>query len=127
MELPYSLVQDFTLFVILREPNIEIWKQKLDWIAERGGMVLLTTHPDYMCFDGTEKAWDEYPVSYYEQLLEYVREKYRDVFWSALPRDVARFYRARVPLPSRNSRKKICMLTRHCSVHAACTFFYVES
>ena len=111
VELPYSLVQDFTLFVILREPNIEIWKQKLDWIAERGGMVLLTTHPDYMCFDSTEKAWDEYPVSHYEELLDYVRGRYNDVYWSALPRDVARFYRDRVPLSSRNSRKKICMLT----------------
>lgn len=50
VELPHSLVQDFTLFVILRERNIAIWRRKLDWIAERGGMALLKTHPDYMCF-----------------------------------------------------------------------------
>ena len=111
VELPYSLVQDFTLFVILREQSIEIWKRKLDWIAERGGMVLLTTHPDYMCFDGSKKAWDEYSVSHYEELLDYVRGQYKDAFWSALPRDVARFYCASVPLSARNSRKKICMLT----------------
>ena len=51
VELPYTLVQDFTLFIVLREGNIDIWKQKLDWVAEHGGMALLNTHPDYMCFD----------------------------------------------------------------------------
>jgi len=110
VELPYTLPQDFTLFLVLREPNINIWKQKLDWIAERGGMALLNTHPDYMCFQGAG-ARDEFPVSYYEDFLRYAREKYDGTFWSALPRDTARFYCANVPKSSRNSRKKICMLT----------------
>jgi glycosyltransferase involved in cell wall biosynthesis len=110
VELPCTLPQDFTLFVVLREPNIDIWKRKLDWIAERGGMALLNTHPDYMCFEGNERQRDEFPVSYYEEFLSYVREKYEGTCWTALPRDVARFYCAKVPAPSRNSRKKICML-----------------
>jgi|HubBroStandDraft_4_1064222.scaffolds.fasta_scaffold01521_4 glycosyltransferase involved in cell wall biosynthesis/peptidoglycan/xylan/chitin deacetylase (PgdA/CDA1 family) len=110
VELPYTLPQDFTLFSVLRESNIDIWKQKLDWIAERGGMALLNTHPDYMCFEG-EKARDEFPASYYEDFLRYAREKYDDSFWTGQPRDIARFYCASVPESSRNSRKKICMLT----------------
>lgn len=109
VELPYTLVQDFTLFEVLREQSIEIWKQKLDWIAQRGGMVLLNTHPDYMCFRG-EKARGEYPVSYYEDFLAYVREKYEGAFWAALPREVARYYCASLPLSARNTRKKICMV-----------------
>ncbi|MCZ2147217.1 MAG: glycosyltransferase [Bryobacterales bacterium] len=111
VELPYTLVQDFTLFVVLREQNIAIWKRKLDWIAEHGGMALLNTHPDYMCFDGGKPARDEYPVSHYEELLTYVREKYEGAFWSGTPREAAQFYRASLPLSSRNSRKKICMVT----------------
>src|SRR5258708_4795617 len=67
VELPYTLVQDFTLFVVLRERNIEIWKHKLAWIAERGGMALLNTHPDYMNFDGSTRERDEFPVSHYEE------------------------------------------------------------
>ncbi|MBZ5581458.1 MAG: glycosyltransferase [Acidobacteriia bacterium] len=90
VELPYTLPQDFTLFVILRERNIEIWKRKLDWLAERGGMVLLNTHPDYMSFQGAP-ARDEYPASYYEEFLAYVRQKYEGLFWTARPCDVARF------------------------------------
>jgi glycosyltransferase involved in cell wall biosynthesis/peptidoglycan/xylan/chitin deacetylase (PgdA/CDA1 family) len=109
VELPYSLVQDFTLFVILREPGIEIWKRKLDWIAEHGGMALLTTHPDYMAFDNGP-ARDEYPVARYEELLRYVRERYDNLFWMATPREVARYYRETVPAASRNTRKRVCML-----------------
>ena len=109
VELPYTLVQDFTLFVILRERTIDIWKQKLDWIAARGGMVLLNTHPDYMCFNGDQQQ-DEFPVSYYEEFLSFVQEKYEGQFWSALPREVARYYCAALPVSSRNTRKKVCML-----------------
>ena len=103
VELPYTLAQDFTLFVILREPNIDIWKRKLDWVAERGGMALVNTHPDYMCFGDTKKARDEFPAYYYEELLSYIRQRYEGVFWSALPRDVARFYRAAVVAEPRSS------------------------
>jgi glycosyltransferase involved in cell wall biosynthesis len=93
----------------MREPNIEIWKQKLDWVAAHGGMALLTTHPDYMALDG-QPARDEYPAAYYEEFLRYVREKYEGQFWAATPREVSRYYCASVPAASRNTRKKVCML-----------------
>ena len=110
VELPYTLPQDFTLFVVLREADIKIWKTKVDWIVEHGGMVLLITHPDYICFDGSKKDRDEFPVSYYEDLLRYLREKYEGQFWAALPREVARYYCASLPVAERNTRRKICML-----------------
>ena len=92
VELPYTLVQDYSLFVILQEKTIDIWKRKVDWVAANGGMVLINTHPDYMCFSGkTERH--EYPVSRYEELLSYICDNYGGAFWHALPRDVARFYR----------------------------------
>jgi len=109
VELPYTLIQDFNLFMVLRERNIDTWKRKVDWVAEHGGMVLLNTHPDYMCFQG-KKARDEYPASYYEEFLSYVRDKHEGSFWCALPRDVARYYCAKVPPSARNTRKKVCMV-----------------
>jgi glycosyltransferase involved in cell wall biosynthesis/peptidoglycan/xylan/chitin deacetylase (PgdA/CDA1 family) len=111
VELPYTLVQDFNLFVVLRDRNIDVWKRKLDWIAAHGGMALLNTHPDYMCFGNSEMGRDEFPVAYYEEFLKYVRDNYADTAWHALPREVARYYKSSVPLAARNSRKKICMLT----------------
>jgi glycosyltransferase involved in cell wall biosynthesis len=110
VELPYTLAQDFTLFTILQEKNIDIWKQKVDWIAEHGGMVLLNTHPDYMCFDGGKPERDEFPVAHYAELLSYVRDKYQGRYWHALPREVSDYYRESVPAGERNSRKKICMV-----------------
>jgi len=109
VELPYTLVQDFTLFTVFRERNIEVWKRKLDWIAERGGMALINTHPDYMCFGGLEGR-DEYPVSRYEEFLRYVKEKYEGAYWPAKPKEVARYYAGKVPSSTRNTRRKICML-----------------
>jgi glycosyltransferase involved in cell wall biosynthesis len=112
VELPYTLPQDFTLFVVLREPNIEIWKKKLDWVAARGGMALLNTHPDYMCFEGKTKK-DEFPSAFYEEFLTYAKEKYADAYWSTTPCEVARFYCSAMPLTERNSRKKVGMLVHN--------------
>ena len=93
VEMPYTMPQDFTVFVILQERSIDIWKNKLDWIASRGGMCLLITHPDYMAIDGKPRRFDEYPVEYYKDLLGYVREKYAGQYWNATPGDVARHFR----------------------------------
>jgi glycosyltransferase involved in cell wall biosynthesis/peptidoglycan/xylan/chitin deacetylase (PgdA/CDA1 family) len=109
VELPYTLIQDFNLFIVLRERNIDVWTKKLDWIAEHGGMALLNTHPDYMCFEGT-RARDEYPVRYYEEFLSYIREKYEGQFWSGVARDVNQHYRASAPVSLRNTRRRICMV-----------------
>lgn len=92
VELPYTLVQDFTLFILMQEKNISMWKQKLDWIAEQGGMALLITHPDYMNFPNGESREESYPVDYYVEILKYVEEYYSGQYWLALPKEVAHFY-----------------------------------
>jgi peptidoglycan/xylan/chitin deacetylase (PgdA/CDA1 family) len=94
VELPYTLPQDHCLFIILREEDNHIWEQKLDWIAENGGMALLNTHPDYMNFDETQCSLEQYPVGYYIDLLEYIRTKYEGQYWHILPRELARFWKS---------------------------------
>jgi hypothetical protein len=93
VELPYTMPQDFTLFILMRHDNIDIWKKKLDWIVDHGGMVLINTHPDYMNFRNGKTTCEEYPVHYYEGLINYIKTKYEGQYWHALPRDVARFWR----------------------------------
>ena len=93
VELPYTLPQDFTLFVLMKEKNIDIWKKKLDWIVERGGMVLLITHPDYMNGHNGRCTIDEYPMEFYKELLDYVRCKYEGQYWHPLPKEIARFWK----------------------------------
>ncbi len=94
IELPCTLPQDHCLFVILQEKSIDIWKEKADWIAEKGGMVLVNTHPDYMRFEKGACRGEEYPVTFYSDLLNYLNECYAGDFWHALPRDVASFVRS---------------------------------
>jgi glycosyltransferase involved in cell wall biosynthesis len=90
VELPYTLPQDSTLFLVLRETTLEIWIRKLDWIAEQGGMVLLDAHPDYMSFSDSRQTAKKYPVALYREFLTYVRTRYADQYWHALPKDVAK-------------------------------------
>ena len=94
VELPYTIPQDLTVFVLLQERDIRIWKEKLDWVAERGGMALLNTHPDYMHVHDEKPRVDEYPQQLYMDLLRYVQREYSGKFWHALPREVARFWRS---------------------------------
>jgi hypothetical protein len=94
VELPYTLPQDFTLFVLLKEKNIKIWQEKLDWIVERGGMALLNTHPDYMSFNKNPLEIEEYPAQLYREFLCYVRDTYRDDYWPVLPKDMAAFWKS---------------------------------
>lgn len=89
VELPYTLPQDFTLFVILGENGIDIWKQKLDWIASNGGMALLNSHPDYMNLTGDRCGLEEYPVEYYADLLVHIKDKYRNQYWHARADEIA--------------------------------------
>lgn len=102
VELPYTLPQDFYLFVLMKHDNAAIWKKKLDWIAENGGMALLITHPDYMCFGDAKCGFQEYPVAIYEEFLDYVTTKYRHQFWHGLPKDLAAYYKKTIAA-ARNS------------------------
>jgi hypothetical protein len=91
-ELPYTLVQDSTLFLILQEKTIAVWREKLDWIANSGGMALVNVHPDYIDFGETgTPASNQFPASRYLELLDLLKTKYQDEYWAALPRDVASY------------------------------------
>jgi hypothetical protein len=92
VELPYTLPQDFTLFVLMKETNIDIWKQKLNWIVKNRGMALLNTHPDYMAFNGTKIREDQYPAKYYRTLLEHIKRRYEGLYWHVLPREIATYF-----------------------------------
>lgn len=93
VELPYTLPQDFTLFVIMNEKGPDIWNRKIRWIAEHGGMALLNVHPDYMRFDGKRPRVDEYPREYYEAFLHHMKTVYESRYWHVLPREIAGFWR----------------------------------
>lgn len=92
VELPYTLPQDHTLYILMREKDNELWRKKLDWVAAHGGMALFISHPDYMGFDVERMKFYEYPVHIYEEFLVYIKTKYEGHYWHALPREMARYW-----------------------------------
>jgi len=99
VELPYTLPQDHCLFTILKEKTNAIWEEKLDWIASNGGMALLNAHPDYMDFGGSGRSFEEYPIDYYLDFLDYIRSHYAGQYWHALPAEVAKYWKETMPMP----------------------------
>jgi hypothetical protein len=89
MELPYTLPQDYTLFILLGEKGNDLWKRKLRWIADNGGMAFLIAHPDYMHFGPGRAGFQEYPVELYREFLEHLLDEYAGQYWHALPKEVA--------------------------------------
>lgn len=92
VELPYTLVQDSTLFTLLSERQPDIWFKKVDWLAQNGGMVLVNVHPDYTAMNGARNSRWEYPVQLYRQLLEYLRCRYQGAYWHVTAAEMASWY-----------------------------------
>ena len=85
VELPITLPQDHTLFVILQHADAGLWLRKAGHIRDRGGMVLVVTHPDY--------AHDQRLANGYQTLLDTFAAD--ATAWRALPREVAALWRQR--------------------------------
>jgi hypothetical protein len=94
VELPITLVQDHTLFEILRRRSIDLWIQKSDWIIRHRGLINVIVHPDYLLTQERLKL--------YEAFLIHLRERIdRDRGWHALPREIATWWRTRARLLER--------------------------
>lgn len=93
-ELPYTLPQDFTMYILMKERDAAVWRKKLNWIAQFGGMALLNTHPDYMSFEGTSPGPEEYPAQNYIDFLTYLKETFDQQYWHALSENVALFLKS---------------------------------
>jgi hypothetical protein len=88
LELPLTTIQDYTLFHILGDYSIDIWKQQINLLVEHHGLVSIITHPDYL------RGARERQV--YVELLRYLlARRDRDHLWIALPGDINRWWRSR--------------------------------
>ena len=88
VELPLTTTQDYSLFHILGEYSIERWKQQIDLILRRNGLISFIIHPDYVI---EKKAREVYVALL--QYLSQLREEGK--LWIAKPGEVARWWRQR--------------------------------
>jgi hypothetical protein len=88
LELPVTTTQDYSIFHILNQYSIDLWKRQIAAIAERHGLASFIIHPDYV---REPRAQDTYKA-----LLAYLaRLRSEQGFWIALPREVNRWWRQR--------------------------------
>lgn len=111
VELPYTLPQDSTLFLLLQEKNNDTWIRKLDWLAKHGGMALINVHPDYIRFEDEPVSPQTYDVGLYERFLKYVKDRYANLYWQPLPREVSAYVSSLRPRVTRARRLRVCMVT----------------
>jgi len=91
LELPLTTSQDYSLFHILNDYSIDVWKKQLDLIRRRNGLMSFIAHPDYLITSRTRKV--------YESLLDYLRQMVaRERIWAALPGEVDQWWRTRSQL-----------------------------
>jgi len=88
LELPVTTSQDYTMFQILRKYSIDLWKEQVDLIRQRNGLISFITHPDYLL--------ERRARSVYESLLVYLRGLCAQYgIWEAVPGQLDRWWRAR--------------------------------
>lgn len=93
IEMPYTLPQDFTPFILMDEKTPKIWTDKLDWIAENNGMALVNVHPDYIQFENPSVEREEFPVEIYTGFLSHIQTRYSGLYWNPKPEDLALFWK----------------------------------
>ena len=82
VELPYTLMQDHTLFEVMGQKSPSLWIEKIEFIQMYRGMALLNTHPDYLKNNSR--------LGIYREFLETISE--RSDYWHALPFEAARWW-----------------------------------
>lgn len=88
LELPLTTAQDYSVFHILNDYSLGLWKEQIKLVRERNGLLSFLSHPDYLIDDRSRKI--------YESLLSYLKEIVSvNKIWRALPAEVDRWWRAR--------------------------------
>jgi hypothetical protein len=88
LELPLTTTQDYSLFYILGDYSIELWKQQIDMIIKRNGMISFIAHPDYLIEKNARNV-------YLDLLGHLARTRAEKKIWMALPTEVDRWWRSR--------------------------------
>ncbi len=88
LELPLTTTQDYSLFHILNDYSIGLWKRQIALIREKHGLVSFIIHPDYILEKRARES--------YKALLGYLAQlRSEGKIWIALPREVDRWWRQR--------------------------------
>ncbi len=91
LELPLTATQDYSLFHILRDYSIDLWKQQIEMIAKRNGLISFIVHPDYILKEREQRVYRELLTH-----LTALREPSK--LWFALPVEINSWWRNRAQM-----------------------------
>lgn len=88
IEVPVTCTQDYTLFHILKDFSLDLWKRQIELIRAQHGLVSILVHPDYIIEPRAQEV--------YRSLLRYLAEsRETEHVWAPLPREVAEWWQQR--------------------------------
>jgi hypothetical protein len=88
LELPVTTTQDYSLFYLLDQHSIDLWKYQIAEIMKHRGLASFIVHPDYIVKSRERNI--------YISLLSYLAElRSEGKIWIALAREVNQWWRAR--------------------------------
>jgi len=88
LEIPLTTTQDYSLFNILREHRIDLWKTQAGLVMEKHGLLSFLSHPDYLLESRAQGT--------YRALLAFLAELESErTIWIALPNQVNNWWRQR--------------------------------
>jgi hypothetical protein len=91
LELPVTTTQDYTLFHVLGDYSLNLWKRQIDLIMKRHGLISFIVHPDYLT---TPRE-----IAVYKGLLgELAKLREERGIWIAIPDEVNRWWRQRAEM-----------------------------
>ncbi|MFP5226759.1 MAG: hypothetical protein ACLGXA_03965 [Acidobacteriota bacterium] len=91
LEIPVTDIQDYSLFNILNEYSIDIWKRQTALILAHHGLMSFIVHPDYIIEPRARAV--------FEALLDHLADlRDRENVWTALPREINAWWRQRAAM-----------------------------
>jgi hypothetical protein len=91
LEIPVTMTQDYSLFHMLKSYSIELWKQQIEIIMRKHGIMSVIVHPDYI-LEPRERV-------VYEGLLDHLRTlRQEKEVWVTTPAEVDRWWRQRAEM-----------------------------
>jgi hypothetical protein len=91
LELPVTTTQDYTMFHILEDYSLDLWKKQIELIMEKHGLISLIVHPDYIV--GSRER------IVYEALVAHLADlRKKKGIWITTPGEVDRWWRRRAEM-----------------------------
>ena len=88
LELPLTTTQDYFLFHIIGDYSTKLWRQQINLVLQKHGLISFIIHPDYIVA--------KEPQCVYSELLHYLCQlRSEGQTWIALPREVDAWWRER--------------------------------